>query len=149
MPPSFLPLDQGWRAEPNAPSPRVRVIGSVLTLSFLLDRSASRAEEGEVGSILFAGCSRWRWDDTNEEDWLAGSGRYRASAPEWGRFYELVGDDPDRDRVAWHPLPLDSAGDRHFLLYLRDETFECLADRWSFVRGLKRAPGDVDPLSGP
>ena len=136
--PRFVTLDVGWAAEPNAPEPHVKVAESALTLSFFLDPLVHEAAPNEVGAIAFAGCSRFRWDDTNDHDWYAGTGRYSRSAPQWGRFYELIGDDPERDAVAWHKLDAGGTGERHFLFYFRDETFECLAERWMFVRGLRR-----------
>ena len=54
-----------------------------------------------------------------------------ASAPAWGEFYEVHGDlkleSSPNDWVVLSPEPHIPA--RHFLFYLRDETFECDAER--------------------
>ena len=57
-----------------------------------------------------------------------------ALAPAWGEFYEVSGDlrlrecPNDREYVTdVAPRPL-----RHFLFYLRDETFECDAAGYAF-----------------
>ncbi|WP_246650078.1 hypothetical protein [Rhizobium laguerreae] len=49
--------------------------------------------------MRFVGCSRWRWDSTNDHEWykVDGHGRYSGVAPRWGEFYELMGPDPDPD----------------------------------------------------
>ena len=48
---SFIHLNKEWNAEPNAPHPRVKIDGSTLELSFLLNPWAYTAFEGEVGAI--------------------------------------------------------------------------------------------------
>jgi hypothetical protein len=69
---------------------------------------------------------------------VRGKGRYARLAPAWGEFYEIKGEDPqlnnpeDREEIG-----ADRPTSRHFLFYLRDEAFECVAESWSFAR----APG--------
>ncbi len=133
--PQFRQLNSNWNAEPNAPDPSVTVMGVNLRLSFVLNPFIGHFVEGEKGALVFARCSRWRLGSTNDEGWYRGQCRYSRSAPAWGEFYELVGEDaamlqPDD----WHVLSPAAAADRHFLFYLRDMTFECLASDWTFER---------------
>lgn len=133
--PVFVQQNQGWNAEPNAPDPRVQVGGSLVELRFYLNPWAYDAQEEEIGLLTFEDVRAWRLGPTNDEGWSMGQCRYSRIAPTWGAFYEIRGDDP----AAWLPQdwrrnPPFGAGDRHFLFYLRDDTFECFAREWSFWR---------------
>ena len=131
----FKRLNNGWNAEPNAPAPKVEVNGSQVRLKFFLNPFAYPAEEGEMGCLAFSECSMWRLGSTNDEGWYAGQCRYSKIAPAWGEFYELLGHDSQRTNPTdWHVPKPPGSGDRHFLFYLRDETFECFAKEWSFER---------------
>lgn len=139
-------------ADPNAPEPEVSVEASAANVRFrsyrvvddkkpkgirtalaLFSKPSSKFEE-TWGTLRFAGCSRWRWDGTNDHEWYKtdGHGRYSGVAPRWGEFYELIGPDPDRDAVSWEKIGEDTASTRHFLYYFRDETLEFMAEDWSF-----------------
>lgn len=151
-----LQLGQGWVAEPNAPEPQVSVAGSSVNVCFrsyrpvrdekptgilralnLFSKAGPKFDE-TWGTLRFIGCSRWRWDDTNDHEWykVDGHGRYSGIAPRWGEFYELVGHDPIRDAVPWEKIRADTANSRHFLYYFRDETLEFMAEEWSFIPSL-------------
>jgi hypothetical protein len=57
-----------------------------------------------------------------------------------GEFYEIIGDDPLKSApLDWMRTVAGGWDGRHFLFYLRDETFECIADEWSLQRGFVRA----------
>ncbi|MGY4505425.1 hypothetical protein ACVWYH_009382 [Bradyrhizobium sp. GM24.11] len=131
---SFRKLNEGWSAEPNAPSPRVTSSGHDVLLRFLLNsfRLASFAEEDE-GILRFENCVRYRLGATNDEGWYRGQCRYSKLAPGWGEFYEIAGPDPHlMDPVDWKLAGGASTSSRHFLFYFRDETFECIAADWTF-----------------
>ncbi|WP_333900116.1 hypothetical protein [Agrobacterium pusense] len=147
-----LQLGQGWVADPIAPEPQVSVEASSANVRFrsyrvvddkkpkgirralaLFSKRSSKFEE-TWGTLRFAGCSRWRWDSTNDHEWYKtdGHGRYSGVAPRWGEFYELIGPDPDRDAVSWEKIGADTASTRHFLFYFRDESLEFMAEDRSF-----------------
>ena len=131
----FTHLNVGWNAEPNVPEPGVKLLGARLELEFYLNFYAYDAADWEQGVLTFDGCSAWRLGATNDHGWDLGQCRYSKLAPAWGEFYELIGEDPLRDSVGdWRSLP--GTGTRHFLFYFRDETFECVADSWTFDRRL-------------
>jgi hypothetical protein len=139
--PTFKRLNEGWNAEPNAPEAEVAVIGSTVQLTFLLNPWAYEAEEDEKGCLTFDQCSTWRLGSTNDEGWYAGDCRYSNTAPAWGEFYELLGEDDQRLKPAdWHELTPCTPEQRHFLFYLRDNTFECFAAGWTFQRNPPAAP---------
>jgi hypothetical protein len=133
---TFKRLNVGWNAEPNAPEPKVVVSGSQVQLRFYLNPFAYDADGGETGCVTFERGSMWRLGPTNDEGWYAGQCRYSKAAPTWGEFYELLGEDGLRMLpMDWHKLTRSTSAHRHFLFYLRDETFECLAEDWRFERG--------------
>nr|WP_183998301.1 hypothetical protein [Rhizobium wenxiniae] len=132
----FLHLNKDWNAQPNAPLPEVRTEGGVVQLQFILNSYSYSAIDGELGFLTFSGCKAWRLGYPNDEGWYDGDCRYGKSAPKWGEFYELTGPDPLLHAVNdWVPVSTPDQGRRHFLFYLRDETFECLAENWIFERG--------------
>jgi len=131
---SFQKLNEGWNAEPNAPGPKVDVSGSDLLLCFSLNPfQFEEFADGDLGTLRFIDCSRYRLGATNDEGWIRGQCRYSNRAPAWGEFYEITGpdsrlDDPDD----WVTVKKSSRSSRHFLFYFRDGTFECIASGWGF-----------------
>ena len=133
----FLKLNEGWNAEPNAPEPEVQVNGTSVALQFFLNPFEHEAGPNERGLLTFSSCSRWRLGATNDEGWYRGQCRYSKIAPGWGEFYEVVGADPAVEAPQdWQILASPKEGERHFLFYLRDETFECFASAWVLTRGI-------------
>jgi hypothetical protein len=132
--PTFVKLNSDWNAEPNAPAPDVAVTGDQVILRFYLNYMLyPRFAEEEVGSLVFSRCSRWRLGETNDKGWHMGKSCYARIAPTWGEFYELIGEDPALDLpIDWKRISSDARKERHFLFYLRDNTFECVAADWSF-----------------
>lgn len=135
----FTQLNHGWNAEPNAPAPQVEMRGNELHLHFLLNPFAFQTfKEDDRGIIRFLGTTRYRLGPTNDEGWYRGQCRYSKVAPNWGEFYEIIGEDSLRDLPTdWRTIALRPDRGRHFLFYFRDETFECNADNWQFE--LRRA----------
>ncbi|MDQ0474850.1 hypothetical protein [Labrys wisconsinensis] len=133
--PTFHQLNRGWNAEPSAPEPNVKVVGRQVHLSFFLNPWAYEAREGEAAELIFFNCTRWRLGSTNDEGWYLGQCRYSHLAPTWGEFYEIAGDDAVRlQPTDWRLVSSQTEARRHFLFYLKDQTFECLAESWMFSR---------------
>ena len=148
----FLKLYDGWNAEPNSPDPRIAFEGNNLVLEFLLNTFRfPKYQDAEMGILRFSDCWRCRLGETNDEGFYRGQCRFTRLAPSWGEFYEVEGDlllnatlDPkaffsEKFNMQLAPYSLDwiTLGDevspsRHFLFYLRDETFECDAADWKF-----------------
>ncbi len=130
---TFIKLSEDWNAEPNAPSPEVRVENGDVILAVLANPWAFSgfAEEDRI-ELRFTNAARYRLGATNDEGWYRGQCRFSGVAPAWGEFYEITGDlRLDRAPAGWRELRPVVAQDRHFLFYLRDETFECSARAWS------------------
>jgi hypothetical protein len=126
----FIKLNNGWNAEPNSPAPVVSRSGDDVFLEFDLNAFRYKHSQGDRGRLVFRRCWRYRLGSTNDEGWYLGQCRFSKIAPSWGDFYEVDGD-----------LKLESAPNdwmvigperhipaKHFLFYLRDQTFECDAD---------------------
>ncbi|MGA9524089.1 MAG: hypothetical protein WBV82_21690 [Myxococcaceae bacterium] len=128
----FRQLNEGWNAEPNAPEPRISVERGELRLRFLLNPFEFDLPEEGIGELRFRNCWRYRLGATNDEGWYRGQCRFSRLAPAWGEFYEVTGDLLLNDRLEWITPGSPGASSRHFLFYLRDETFECDAEDWSF-----------------
>ncbi len=132
---TFQKLNENWNAEPNAPDVSISNNNTDVELHFSLNPFAYDAYEDERAKVVFQNCSKWRLGSTNDEGWYLGQCRYSGIAPKWGEFYEIVGHDELKDQPSdWKFSKENGSGDRHFLFYLRDNTFECMADDWKFTR---------------
>jgi hypothetical protein len=143
---TFSQLNDGWNAEPNAPDPRVQVVGEDVVVTFLMNPfEFPQFDPEDVGKLRFVSCQRYRLGATNDEGWYRGQCRFSRLAPRWGEFYEVEGDlllaDCPDDWVQVGPGP---ARPRHFLFYFRGETFECDAADWS-LELLKAEHSGADP----
>ena len=130
----FVRLNEGWNADPSCPEPELEVSGDEITLRFAPD-SSRRGPRGEHDAVelRFHGCSHYRLSYPNDEGWYRGQCRYSSLAPEWGQFYKIIGEDPFRyDALGWKEVEGVPEASRHFLFYMREDTFECIADDWTF-----------------
>ena len=133
--PTFIQLNDGWNAEPNAPSPVVsRTESDSLLLGFHLNFHVFPIFTAwEKGLLRFDSVRKFRLGYPNMDGWYFRECRYSKLAPAWGEFYEIVG--PDRlaeQPDDWQVLSENPAGTKHFLFYFRDETFEVMAGGWQF-----------------
>jgi hypothetical protein len=132
---TFTQLNHGWNAEPNDPAEAVIVRGDVVELSFVLNSWEFEAEEGSRAALIFRQCIRWRLGSPNDEGWYRGQCRFDTSTHSWGEFYEIV--DPIHampEPTDWQIVTAERQQVRHFLFYLRDNTFECFARDWALLR---------------
>ena len=130
---TFIQLNDGWNAEPNAPDPRVEWHGDDLRLTFLMNAfQFPDYDEDDVGEIIFSDCARFRLGTLNDEGWYRGQGRFRDVPHKWGEFYEVRGElRLDRAPEDWQIRDVGAAGLPHFLFYFRDHDFECDARSWT------------------
>jgi hypothetical protein len=134
---SFRKLNEGWNAGPNAPNPIIRVDKSNLELEFFANHfQFPEFAAGERLRLRFSDTWRYRLGEVNDEGWYKGQCRFSALAPEWGEFYEVMGDlKVKEDTEDWIYVASEMTRDtRHFLFYLRDNTFECDARSWELLR---------------
>ena len=131
MKPTFLKLNEGWNAEPNAPNPTVAIDGADLILKFFINAfQYPEFKEEELGVLRFKRCEHYRLGSTNDEGWYLGQCRFSKLAPTWGEFYCVKGDgallNSPKD---WKTVGPSTGNGKHFLFYFRDDTFECVADQ--------------------
>jgi hypothetical protein len=143
----FVKLNDGWDVEPNAPAPTVHVDEVGLTLAFFLNPWKNlQFRERDRGEIFFSACWRHRLGPTNDEGWHRGQCRFRNLAPEWGVFYEVTGELLENAPTDWIVVtPRPSEPTRHFLLYFKDENFECDAEGWM----IRLPPTPAETLADP
>jgi hypothetical protein len=133
----FIQLNQGWNAEPNAPNPQITVEGSDIKLSFSMNPFIFKDfDEDDIGVIRFKNCYQYRMGSPNEDDfYVYGKSRYKQYGVKWGEFYRVKNSDwqtnfPDSKTLN---IFLDKDSLNHYLFYFRDETFECIAESYSFM----------------
>ena len=129
----FRKLNHDWNAEANAPNPTVSAQDGDVVLEFFANPNQfPRFSEGQRLRLRFRNARRYRLGATNDEGWYIGQCRFSGVTPAWGEFYEVTGDlRLERCPPDWQPVGVREGQGRHFLFYLRDETFECEADDWS------------------
>ena len=71
--PTFMRLNEGWNAEPNAPGLRLERAGKTL-LAHMAPNALLYPAFAEVSEInlRFAGCARYRVTSVNDETWHRG-----------------------------------------------------------------------------
>ncbi len=133
---TFERLNLNWNADSVDPEGNLSLAGTLLTYEFTLNHMVyTHFKEGQRARLSFHNCSRYRLGETNDEGWYYGQCRFSGSAPEWGEFYRLTGDSKFAESPSdWIVVP-QGTGSQHFLFYMKDETFECIADsvEWSVV----------------
>jgi len=130
----FRQLNEGWNAEPNDPDPNVEIDGGNVVLTFLAN-SFQFPGFAEDQRLRFRNARRYRLGPTNDEDWYRGKCRFSGEAPAWGEFYEVSGDlKLEESPNDWELVGITAPAGRHFLFYLRDQTFECEAEDWTLDR---------------
>jgi len=127
----FYQINDGWNADPNAPSPSIEVRGEDLILRFLVNPFQFHDfERGDIGVLRFVRCERYRLGPTDDVGWHLRRCRFSKLAPKWGEFYLVRGDVALLDAPGdWRSVRAASGDGRHFLFYFRDNTFECVAQR--------------------
>jgi hypothetical protein len=131
---TFIHLNKNWNAEPNTPAEKIDTKENVLILNFKVNPWTYQGfNNNDTAELRFYGVSRYRLGDTNDEGWYAGQCRFSKLAPKWGEFYEVEGDLLlEKGPADWKDLNFGK-GQKHFLFYLKDSTFECDADSFEFI----------------
>lgn len=132
---TFVQLNYGWNADPNAPEPTASVGGSTVLVSFRVNAfQFPQFTEGDRAVLRFENCQRYRLGSTNDEGWYMGTCRFSRLAPAWGEFFHVSGEASlllqPADWVIVAPNSMDELS-RHYLFYFKDETFECVASNWA------------------
>ncbi|PWD99698.1 hypothetical protein [Marinilabilia rubra] len=131
----YKKLNTNWKAEPNSPRPEIMEEEDGIRLTFDLNSlDFEHIDEGEKGTLEFKDVCKYRLG-TTEEEFHKGQFKNSNDQLPLGEFYELKNSKweknfPD-DEVLINPS-VKTKGLRHFILFLKDETFECIAKDFEF-----------------
>ncbi|MFV0592508.1 MAG: hypothetical protein ACK5M7_14060 [Draconibacterium sp.] len=132
----YIKQNKNWNAEPNSPNPKILPTESGVELSFLLNSFVfEHIDEGETGKLTFYDVHAYRLDSTNNEAYHQGKFRYKNEQLPWGEFYELTDSEWDRDFPSDKIIvnkSFEKKKIRHFIFFLHDCIFECLATGFQF-----------------
>ncbi len=125
-----------WNAEPNAPERSISKTENGLELTFSLDPAAyQHIDAGDIGILSFSDVYAYRLGATDETAYKQGQFRFKNEELPWGQCYELINsnwkkDFPD-DKLIINESN-NKAKLRHFVFFLQNEIFECLALDYTF-----------------
>jgi len=128
----YIHISNDWNADPVEPKIVLEVDGSNLIMDIYLNHYVfEEFEEGDKVKIEFSNCSKYSLNKCNDEGYYYGQYRTNPNELPWGEFYEIKnGVNTD------FPEPIISIasnikGERHFIFFFKDETFECLAKNYN------------------
>lgn len=132
---NYKKLNIDWNAEPNAPEPKLTVNGSQVSLRFYLNSFVfDQTEEDEEGELTFFNCHIYSFNSCNDEGYQQGQYRYSNEQLPWGEFYLLQTNWKDEFPAGCTVLSevVEESKMKHFIFFLRDNTFECVAEGYEF-----------------
>jgi hypothetical protein len=133
----YIKLNKNWNAQPNVPQPYVTNTDEGIDLSFFLNPLLfQHIDEDDKGTLKFLDVYAYRLGATGEEGYNRGEFRYKNAQLPWGEFYELLGsnwknDFPDDKQIINEKANKSKL--RHFIFFLKEETFECLAIDYQYA----------------
>ncbi len=134
----YKKLNSNWNAEPNAPEVRLFIDDLTVKLDFFLNHFVfSEFKENERGVLTFFKVHKFSFNTTNSDGYYMDQYRYKNSDLPWGEFYQLNTKwqiDFHENVTVLFPQP-DETNLKHFIFFLRDNTFECVAEGFEFTSG--------------
>jgi hypothetical protein len=132
---TFEQLNIGWNADPNAPETTISISGDTVTLDFYLNYFLyEEFKEDDKGQLTFYNCHKYYFGGPNDEGCYMGQHRYKDDDLPFGEFYLLKTD--------WqHDFPANakvlnadtnSKDLKHFIFFLKEHAFECVATEYKF-----------------
>jgi len=132
----YVKLNKNWNSEPNTPEAEVLKTDDGIALTFLLNALIfQHIDEHDKGSIYFFNVYVYRLGSTNDEGYFNCDFRFKKEQLPWGEFYELFNSNwkhnfPDEKVILDDSINKNKL--RHFIFFLKDQTFECLALDYKF-----------------
>jgi hypothetical protein len=131
-------LNIGWNAEPNAPEVKMIVEHNTVKLEFFLNYFIFDGfEEDEKGILTFNKVHKYSLNTMNDEGYFRGQYRYNESDIPWGEFYRIESDwqnDFYKNNLVISKN-IDNPKLKHFIFFLKDNIFECVAENYEFESG--------------
>lgn len=127
----FIKLNTNWDIAPNAPMEEITVKQNDVELEFLTNYNLKLNFKSADEYILltFKDCLQYRYGEPNDEGFnIYGESRFVQYGVEWGHFYLVENSNWKNYFPEAIPVSLQNEqGLKHFLIYFRDATFECIA----------------------
>lgn len=132
----YTKLNGNWNADGNAPNPIISLFEGGMALSFRLNSNDSEyIDEGEMGILEFYNVHAHKLETIDHEGYLKGQTRFKNDQLPWGDFHEIKNGQWPKD-FPNDSIVLDKSIDkkdlRHFIFFLKDQMFECLAMDFRF-----------------
>lgn len=133
----FTKVTIDWNAEPNAPETIINVEGDTVTLEFYLNYFVhDQFKEGDRGRITFSNCHKYYFGGPNDEGYVMGQHRYSDAELPFGQLYVLKTDwktdFPVNSKIL--NVNIEPKELHHFIFFLKERTFECVATDYRFER---------------
>lgn len=137
----YTQLNKNWNADPIHPNPEITITEQGLELSFALNLEQNELyEAGDKGTLKFVDVFAYRLEKLNQEAFEQGNFRYSKEQLPWGACYEINGSnwqsDFPKDKLLVNEQ-LDSKKLKHFIFFLGEQIFECLAYEFRFFFDFK------------
>jgi hypothetical protein len=129
-------LNKNWGADPESPNPELWTGDGTVKLTFCLNSLVyDHTDEGEKGMLEFTSVYAYRLGPLNTEGYYPGQLGDKDNQVSGGEFYELIGSHQNKDFsvdkiIVNEAVPKNEL--RHFILFLKDATFECIATDFHF-----------------
>ncbi|MBL7869463.1 MAG: hypothetical protein JNM71_15715 [Flavobacterium lindanitolerans] len=150
--PIFKKLNNDFDADPNAPDPKISLLGNHVVLSFSLNSFLwDNVSEGETGTLTFLNCLQYRLGKPDSDSYHRY--RYYQSDVEYFDFYLVenstwIKDFPIDKKIHNSSILNEFRSKlKHFVFFFRDNTFECVATGYSFGRVFIDASGKKEQVS--
>jgi hypothetical protein len=132
----YIKLNKNWNADPTKPEPVVSVDQNTVELNFYLNPLLfPHIDEGDKGIIRFNDVHAYKLETITEEEYVKGQFRFKNEALPWGKLYELPNsgwrNDFPEDKVVVNES-LKATKLKHFIFFLPDHIFECIAAEYRF-----------------
>lgn len=133
---SYQKLNDDWNAEPNAPEPILTIDYNKVYLEFFLNHFVhEQFEENQKGALAFRNVHKLSFNSMNDEGYYMGQYRYSYDELPWGDFYQIntdwTKDFPENNVLVLGPNASNEKL-KHYIFFLRDNTFECVAESFEF-----------------
>jgi len=134
-------LNKNWSAEPSVLLETIKLTDDGIEVNFLLNSLPYEyIEEGEKGKLEFYDVYAYRKAASNSEEITKRQIPFKADLIPLGDFYELLDSkwktDFSEDKIIVDESKKTSKL-RHFLFFLKDSTFECLASDYSYTYNIE------------
>jgi hypothetical protein len=129
-------INTNWGADPDSPKPELWSGDGTVKLTFCLNSLIfDHIEEGDKGMLEFTSVYAYRLGPTNDKAFDSEQLRnINNQAPEDG-FYELIDSNRNKDFSIDKMIVNEAISKkelRHFILFFRDQSFECIATGFHF-----------------